>query len=210
MHIYDISLTVTPDLPVWPNDPRVVIERVAEIGHNSSANISRLEMSAHSGTHVDAPLHFIADGAPVDRIPLKILTGRVYLMHLPNVTTITAEALQKADIPPRTRRIIFRTRNSQYWSKSISGFQTDFVGISEDGARFLVNKGLKLVGIDYMSVAPFINGDPTHQIFLKAGIILLEGLDLSKVSQGRYMLYCLPLKLGGADGAPARAILVGV
>jgi arylformamidase len=132
------------------------------------------------------------------------------LLYLPDVDTITAAILQKANIPPRTRRIIFKTRNSDYWTKKVTGFQTNFVGISEDGARYLVQRGVKLVGIDYLSVAPFSNGDPTHLVLLESGVVLLEGLDLSKVSQGHYTLYCLPLKLAGADGAPARAIMVGV
>jgi arylformamidase len=210
MHIYDISLTLTSDLPVWPGDPRVSVERVLEIGPDSSANVSRLAMSAHSGTHVDAPLHFLEKGTSVDRIPLKNLTGRAYLVHLPHANIITAEVLAAANIPTRTRRVLFKTRNSQYWSKKSNEFQTDFVGLSEDGARFLIKKGIKLVGIDYLSIAPYADGDPTHKTLLMAGVVVLEGLDLSKVSQGRYMLYCLPLKLGGADGAPARAILVGV
>ena len=167
-------------------------------------------MSAHSGTHVDAPLHFLEKGASVDRIPLKNLTGRAYLVHLPQVDTITAEVLAAANIPTRTRRVLFKTRNSQHWSKKSNEFQTDYVGLSEDGARFLIKKGVKLVGIDYLSIAPYDDVDPTHKTLLKAGVVVLEGLDLSKVSQGRYMLYCLPLKLGGAEGAPARAILIGV
>jgi arylformamidase len=210
MHIYDISLTLTSDLPVWPGDPRVCVERVTEIGPESSANVSRLAMSAHSGTHVDAPLHFLDKGASVDRIPLKNLTGRAYLVHLPQVDTITAEVLAAANIPTRTRRVLFKTRNSQHWSKKSNEFQTDYVGLSEDGARFLIKKGVKLVGIDYLSIAPYDDVDPTHKTLLKAAVVVLEGLDLSKVSQGRYMLYCLPLKLGGAEGAPARAILIGV
>lgn len=210
MQIYDITLTISTDLPVWPGDPKIILERIAEIGQDSSANVTRLEMSAHSGTHVDAPLHFISEGVSVEYISLKILTGRAYLLYLPDVDTITAAILQKANIPPRTRRIIFKTRNSDYWTKKVTGFQTNFVGISEDGARYLVQRGVKLVGIDYLSVAPFSNGDPTHLVLLESGVVLLEGLDLSKVSQGHYTLYCLPLKLAGADGAPARAIMVGV
>lgn len=142
---------------------------------------------------------------------MRILTGRAYVLHLPDdVDVIDADLLQKADIPPRTRRLLFRTRNSEYWSRQEPEFQTDFVGLTAGAAQILVDRGVKLVGIDYLSIAPYKQSRPTHEILLKAGIVIVEGLNLSAVSQGRYTLYCLPLKLAGSDGAPARAILVGV
>jgi arylformamidase len=210
MRTYDITLTVTPDLPTWPGDPRIVLERVGKIEDGANANVSRLDMSVHTGTHVDAPYHFLPDGSTVDQLSLSLLTGRAYVLHLPEAETITAAVLEKAPIPPRTRRLLFKTRNSQYWSCLEEGFQTDFVGISADGAEALVKRGVKLIGVDYLSVAPYKKSRPTHEILLSAGVVLIEGLDLSKVSQGRYTLFCLPLKLGGSDGAPARAILIGV
>jgi arylformamidase len=118
--------------------------------------------------------------------------------------------LEKSGIPPRTRRIIFKTRNSEYWSKNISDFQTAYVGLSADGAQYLVDRGVKLVGVDYLSVAPYQSNLDSHKALLNANVIIVEGLNLSHVSQGRYMLYCLPIKLGASDGAPTRAILVGV
>ncbi len=211
MRIYDISLPITPGMVVWPGDPRVVLERVGKMEEGSDSNVTHLSMSAHTGTHVDAPYHFMGgDSLTVDRLPLKLLTGRAYALHLPDVDLITAGVLEKAEIPPRTRRLLFKTRNSSYWSKSALPFQTQFVAISPDGAQHLVDRGIKLVGIDYFSVAPYADSGPTHQILLKAGVVILEGLDLSKVTQGRYTLHCLPLKLVGCDGAPARAILIGV
>jgi len=168
-------------------------------------------MGAHTGTHVDAPYHFLGGEAPtVEKLPLKILSGRAYVLHLPEVDQITAAVLQTAEIPPRTRRLLFKTRNSQYWVNRTPGFQRDFVAISADGAQYLVDRGVKLVGVDYLSVAPFQDSVPTHEILLKAGVVIVEGLNLADVSQGRYTLHCLPLKLVGADGAPARAILIGV
>jgi arylformamidase len=131
-------------------------------------------------------------------------------LALPDIDLITADDLRKAEIPPRTRRILFKTRNSAYWHSKEKSFQSDFVGLSADAAQVMVDRGVKLVGIDYLSIAPYKQSRPTHQILLNAGIIILEGLDLSAVSQGRYSLYCLPLKLVGSDGAPARAMLVGV
>ena len=141
---------------------------------------------------------------------LSVLNGRAYVLYLPNVDLITASILEKAEIPPRTRRVLFKTRNSEYWEKKLPDFQTDFVALSPDAAQYLVDRGVKLVGIDYLSIAPYHQGLVAHQILLKAGMVILEGLDLSNVSQGRYSLYCLPLKLAGSDGAPARAILIGV
>ena len=211
MRIYDISLTISPEIPIWPGDPRVVLERIATIESGSEVNLTRLELSAHTGTHVDAPFHlFSSDAMTVDQLSLKILSGRAYLLNLPDCDLITAKVLEHAEIPPRSRRVLFKTRNSIYWSSHVNGFQKDFVALSKDGAQWLVDRGVKLVGIDYLSIAPYNETRPTHEILLKAGVVVIEGLDLSNVSQGRYTLHCLPLKLAGADGAPARAILVGV
>jgi arylformamidase len=210
MHTYDISLTISPKMPTWPGDPSVVLERIEKIEEGSNANVSKIAMSVHSGTHVDAPYHFLREGNSVERMPLRTLTGRAYVLDLPEVDQITADIIEHSDLPPRTRRLLFKTRNSNYWARQEQEFQEDFVGICEDAAEYLVKRGVKLVGVDYLSVAPFHNSRPTHEILLKAGVVVVEGLDLSAVSQGRYTLYCLPLKLEGSDGAPARAILVGV
>ncbi|MEW5870117.1 MAG: cyclase family protein [Chloroflexota bacterium] len=212
MRIYDISVTIRPELPVWPGDPSIRLERISKMEEGASANVTHLNMGAHVGTHVDAPYHFLGGEAPtVESLPLNLLTGRAYVLHLPDhVERITAEVLQRAEIPPRTRRLLFKTRNSALWARQPQQFDPDFVAITPDGAQYLVGRGIKLIGVDYLSVAPFQEGAPTHQILLRAGMILLEGLDLSQVSQGRYTLYCLPLKIAGSDGAPARAILIGV
>lgn len=210
MRTYDISLTISPDMPVWPGDPGVVLERVSKIEEGANSNVTRMAISAHTGTHVDAPFHFLPEGKPVERLVLKVLTGRAYVLGLEKADLITAAVLENSEIPPRTRRLLIKTRNSQYWKQEDKAFQTDFVGISADGAEFLVKRGVKLVGVDYLSVAPYKQSRPTHEILLKAGVVIVEGLDLSEVSQGRYSLFCLPLKLAGSDGAPARAILIGV
>ena len=210
MRTYDITLTISPDLPTWPGDPGVELERVEKIEDGSNANVSRVDMGVHTGTHVDAPFHFLQDGITVDKIDLSLLTGRAYVLHLPEVDVITAPVLENAQIPPRTRRVLFKTRNSESWAKKDLVFNTDFVGLSEDGAEYLVRRGVKLVGMDYLSVAPYKKSRPTHEKLLEAGVVIVEGLDLSEVSQGRYTLYCLPLKIANSDGAPARAILIGV
>lgn len=211
MRIYDITLTITPNLPTWPGDPPIVVERFVKMEDGAPNNVTRIAMCAHTGTHVDAPRHFLSgDVETVDELPLKTLTGRVYVLELLDEKVITAKTLEKAEIPPRTRRLIFKTRNSDLWANPAHEFKQDFVAVSPDAAEFLVERGVKLVGVDYLSVAAFDDPVPTHEILLNAGIVVIEGLNLSEVSQGRYSLYCLPIKLGGSDGAPTRAILIGV
>jgi len=210
MKIYDVSVTLLKDMPIWPGDPQFVWERVHKIESGDNSNTSRVEMGVHTGTHVDAPYHFLPDGKGVDQLSLKLLTGRVYVLHVPDVKLITADVLKNSEIPPRTRRILIKTNNSEFWAKNVSTFQTDFAALTADGADYLVQRGVRLVGVDYLSVAPYKNSRPTHEVLLKAGVVIIEGLNLSGVDQGRYMLYCLPLKIQGSDGAPARTILVGV
>jgi arylformamidase len=211
MRTYDISLTISPDMPVWPGDPKVVIKRIAKISEGDNANVSQLELSVHTGTHLDAPNHFLdQDKTTVEQLDLKTLAGRAYVLHLPDeVDLITRTILENAEIPPRTRRLLLRTRNSHLWAQQEKKFNQTFVGIDASGAEYLTERGVRLVGVDYLSVAPYHEGRPTHEILLGSGVVIVEGLDLSQVSQGRYTLYCLPLKLQGAEGAPARAILIG-
>jgi arylformamidase len=211
MKTYDISLTITPTMAVWPGDPKPLFERVSKIEEGRNANGSNMSMSVHTGTHVDAPYHFLQDGSTVEKMPLDVLIGRAYVAQLPDsVNVITPAELEAAAIPPRTRRVLIRTRNSKYWSKEPTKFQEDFVGVDAAAAEYLVKRGVKLIGIDYLSVAPYKNSKPTHITLLKAGLVILEGLNLSQVSRGRYNLICLPLKLEGRDGSPARAVLIGV
>jgi arylformamidase len=210
MRTYDITLTITPQSIVWPGDAPVVIKHTSSIALGDNANVSEISMSCHTGTHVDAPHHFLNNGVTVDDLSLDLLVGRAYVLHLPDVNMITASVLMQADIPPRTRRLLFKTRNSDLWANGNREFQTDFVALSVDAAELLVDRNVKVVGIDYLSIAPYKMGTPVHTILLNAGVVVIEGLDLSQVSQGRYTLHCLPLKLGGTDGAPTRAVLVGV
>jgi arylformamidase len=209
MKIYDISLTIQNGMVVWPGDPQVTLERVSKIEDGANANVSRLELSVHTGTHLDAPCHFIPGAKALDTLPLDILIGPVQVVQLPDsVNLITAREVAQAGIAPGTIRVLFKTRNSAYWLKPEQVFETGFVGVSADGAEALVKMGIRLVGIDYLSIAPFKKSRPTHEVLLKAEMIVLEGVNLNEVQPGMYTLICLPPKLGGSDGSPARAVLV--
>lgn len=207
MSFYDISLEISPDMPVWPGDDPVRLERVRSIADGANSNVTHLACSVHTGTHVDAPVHFIEDAAGVHQLPLQKLIGQAQVVQLGEVDVLDASALDEADLPDGVERILFKTRNSQYWTTAGRTFQKDFVAIDATGASWLASRGVQLVGVDYLSVAPFGESKEPHQILLRAGILILEGVDLSQVDAGRYMLYCLPLKLVGSDGAPARAVL---
>ncbi len=179
------------------------------IENGEEDNLSQLNMGVHTGTHMDAPYHFVSDGKKIDEIPLETFIGVCQVIQVEDsVNLVTAKEIDEARIDPSIPRVLIKTRNSTEWIKPHPVFKKDFVGISVDGAKALVAKGIKLVGLDYLSVAPFNQGKPVHDIFLQAGLVLLEGTDLSKVSPGRYQLISLPLKLGDTEGAPVRAILI--
>ena len=210
MRLYDISVGISSDLPIWPGDPPLKLERFNKIEEGEDANVTKMSCCVHVGTHIDAPSHYIEGGDGIDGLPPEVLIGRAYVVDLMEADNISAEILDQAGIPPRTRRLLFKTRNSALWSKKKGNFQQDYVGVDSSGAEWLVRKGIQLVGIDYLGIAPFTQTKEPHKILLKAGTVILEGLDLSQVSRGRYTLYCLPIKIIGCDGAPARAILAGV
>jgi len=207
MEIFDISVLINPSLPVWPGEASVQIKRVSNIESGDNANVSHISLGAHTGTHVDAPLHFFTDGVSLEKIPLDHFIGEVNIVEIKGVKTITADDIKKVIKLEPGSRILFKTSNSKYWIQGESVFQKEFVAVSPDAARYLVDHEVKLVGIDYLSIAPFSDTRPTHEILLGAGIPILEGIDLSKVNAGLYSLFCLPLKLDGVDGAPVRAIL---
>jgi arylformamidase len=210
MTLYDISLPVSPGLPVWPGDPSVELEQVSSMDAGAHDNISRLACSVHTGTHVDAPHHFLNDHRTVETLSLEVLTGSAQVIQIhENIPVITAAVLEKAGILPVTTRLLLKTSNSLLWERGECKFDEGFVGVSLDGAEWLVHAGVKLVGIDYLSIAPYKQSIPTHQPLLKPGIVILEGLNLSAVPPGFYDLFCLPLNLVGSDGAPARVILIG-
>ena len=208
MTIHDISLTISEALPIWPGDPPLQMTQPAQLAKGDPYTLTQLNMSAHTGTHVDAPSHFFQEGTGIDALDLDVLVGQALVVDVGNADAITAPLLENLELPANTKRSLFRTRNSRLWTQGETQFVEDFVAITSDGARWLVDYGVKLVGVDYLSISPFADPIPTHQILLGAGVIPVEGLNLSGIAPGEYQLVCLPLKIAGGDGAPARAILI--
>ena len=208
MRIVDISLPISPQLPVWPGDPPVEIEKLSAIVDGADANVSKISCGVHMGTHVDAPYHFIDSGQGIEMLALEVLIGPAFVLDLIGTDTIDRQALEGQEIPADVERLLFKTRNSMYWATGVKSFQEDFVAVDESGAEWLVEQSIKLVGVDYLSVAPFHAGVPTHQKLLRHGVVIVEGLDLSSAAAGWYDLACLPLKIIASDGAPARAVLM--
>ncbi len=208
MPIYDISLTLSPSLVVWPGDPPVNLTQPVSMERGDMFTLTRMDISAHTGTHVDAPAHFVAGGAGVDSLDLNTLIGPALVVDARAARELSASVLESLAMPAGTQRVLFRTRNSELWRGPHTVFDEDFVAITADGASWLVEHGVRLVGVDYLSVAPFAESAPTHQILLAAGVIAVEGLNLSEIEPGEYQLCCLPLKIAGADGTPTRAVLV--
>jgi arylformamidase len=208
MAIHDISLPVSNALVVWPGDPPIHITHPTHYDKGDTAMVSRIAMGAHTGTHVDAPLHFLEDGSSVEALDLNRLIGPALVLHVPNADDLSAAVLENLAIPPHTKRVLFRTRNSDIWQQETTTFFEDFVAVTKDGAQWLVDHGVQVVGVDYLSVASFKDLTTPHRILLRAGVIPVEGLDLSAISPGLYQLICLPLKMAGLEGAPARAILI--
>ena len=209
MTLYDISIPISSNLPTWPDDPPVRIERYRKIEDGARSNVSRIDMGAHSGTHVDAPYHFLGGNTlTVDAIPLDILIGHTQVIQIPDeINLITRDVLMNINITEKSQRVLFKTRNSNYWAEYGNNFRQDYVSIRADGAQYLVEQKIKLVGVDYLSVEPYEIESPTHKILLEGNIIIIEGLDLSKIIPGRYKLFCLPVRIAGAEGSPARVIL---
>lgn len=206
--ILDISVPLSAGLPVWPGDPDVVLERIRSISAGLASNDSRIACSVHSGTHVDAPAHFIENGVTVDQLALGTLIGPATVIELPEVSIVTPEILEKAVLPKGIHRLLIKTRNSTLWNDPHHPFQPEFAALSAEAAVWIVEKGIRLVGVDYLSVQLFGDIEPlTHRVLLQAGVIIIEGLDLRKANPGEYSLVCLPIKLAGSDGAPARAVL---
>ncbi len=204
--LIDISVTLKSGMVHWPGDPPVKIKSTHSMAKGDAANVSKIDMGSHTGTHMDAPYHFIRSGKGIDRMPLDATIGEARVIEIHDAVSITPEELKRHRIC-RGERILFKTKNSsRYWKKNF--FVTDFVYIASEAAKYLARCGIRAIGIDALSVGEYKeDGALTHRTLLKAGIWIIEGLDLSKVRAGKYELICLPLKLWHGDGAPARAVL---
>jgi arylformamidase len=205
--IFDISVPLTTGGTVYPGNPEIRIEPASEVSKGASSNVSRLSFGSHTGTHVDAMKHFFDDGSTVDKLPLESLIGPATVIAFPDdVMQVTAAHLKQHRLDG-VARLLIRTRNSGYINDGT--FHPDYTYVAPDGAEHLVSLGVKLVGVDYLSVEQFHSGHhKTHRTLLGKDIVIVEGLDLSAVAPGKYELYCLPLRLAGLDGAPARAVLI--
>ncbi len=202
----DISVPIYTGMVHWPDNPPVRIERMQDLSRGDAANVSKIELGAHTGTHMDAPRHFLADGIGLDEMPLDATIGKARVISIEHPRAVLPEELQAFNIQAG-ERVLFRTQNSERCWK-VDQFFEDFVYISAAAAQYLVERQVRTIGIDYLSVGGYVyDGVETHQILLRAGIWLIEGLNLSAVEPGNYELVCLPLRVRGADGAPARAIL---
>jgi arylformamidase len=202
----DVSVPVSAGMIVYDGDPEVGVERVTDIARGDLATVSRVELGSHTGTHVDAPRHFLRAGAGADELPLDALTGPAVVADARGLPgDIDAVALTAMALPEGAERVLFRTHDGDLWERG--SFTRDFAGVAADAARELVAMGVRLVGIDYLSIAPSADPAPTHRALLEAGVVIVEGLDLRDAAPGPYELVCLPLRLEGGDGAPARALL---
>jgi len=210
MKIYDVSVPIGEQTPVYEGDPKVVIETANAIAKGDTANVSKLCFGAHTATHVDAPNHFIEGAGKVDALPFEVLIGKARVVELPKDVIAIEDSHVKGANLQGVERVLFKTRNSDFWKNSGQDFRKDFTYIAPEAAKELVNLGIKLVGIDYLSVEKFGSEDfGTHLTLLSAQVVIIEGLDLREVSAGDYELICLPMKIAGGtgDGAPARTVL---
>ncbi len=200
----DLSVALRQGMPFYPGDAPLSVEMMSDVRRGDAFSLSRICLSSHAGTHIDAPAHFVKDGLPIDRMPLDLAIGRARLLEIRHDAEILVDEIAGRFQPGEA--LLFRTRNSerQWWRES---FRADYVHLESDTAAYLVRQGVRLVGSDYLSIAgPGDGAAAVHRTLLAAGIWIIEGLDLSKVSAGVYELICLPLKIAGGDGAPARVI----
>ncbi len=204
----DVSVPIRDGMVHWPDNPPIVLERMMDMEHGDAANVSKISLGVHTGTHVDAPVHFDAKAKGADAIPLDALMGSARVVAIKDKKQVKVAELQAANVKAG-ERILLKTRNSPTAWKKAPQFVEDAVHIAPDAARWLASRGVKTVGIDYLSVGGFAagNGVEVHHALIDAGVWIIEGLDLSKVPEGPCDLICLPLKIAGSDGAPARALV---
>jgi arylformamidase len=203
--LLDVSVPLAAGMPAYPGNPDFELQPVKRIADGGSSNVSRLVLGTHTGTHVDAPKHFIDDGMGADALPLDLLLGRARVVEITKRGGIGPDELAAAGLREDIR-VLLKTSNSALWNAG--GFHADYTYVTEEGARYLVEQGVKVIGVDYLSVEQFKKaGGPAHRALLSHGVVIIEGLNLSEAEPGMYEMYCLPLRVVGGDGAPARVIL---
>ena len=206
--IYDVTVPITNSMPVWPGDPPVRLTAKSHLSRDKThtVRLTNIEMGSHTGTHIDAPFHMTDEGKRLDEFPLETLTGKVTVFEIPGARSLGRTELERLNWDG-VERVLFKTENSSHWQDG--KFYEEFVYLEPDGAEFLVQQGVRLVGIDYLSIDKFRSqSHPSHFVLLKQNIPIIEGLNLAAVPAGEYTLVALPLKLQDADGAPARVILM--
>lgn len=198
-------------MPTWPGEQGPRVEPLKRLARGDSSNVSVVTLGDHTGTHVDPPVHFIEGGAPVDALSLDALVGPCQVVSYHEDEHISGKWLDGSAISPGTQRVVFKTRNSARWADPAAPFDKDFIALDETAAHWLVARGVKLVGIDYLSIEPFGSGKighPVHVALLRAGVVIVEGLDLHEVMPGIYEIVCAPLKIADGTGSPARVFLI--
>jgi arylformamidase len=208
--IIDISLPISEKLLVWPGDPPIEVEPSSRIAQGDAANVSRIRMGTHTGTHIDPPFHFLDDGRTVDNLPFDALVGEALVADLQDIPgNIGSDELEALGIERGTERLLLKTANSSMWESVPHEFPDEYVNVTPDGAAWIAERGIRLVGIDFLGIeARGAEGHPTHVTLLGSRVVIVEGLDLAHVDPGKYQFVCLPLRIAGGDGAPARAILI--
>ena len=210
MPFYDVTVPLSNELPTYPGDPGIQIGDWRSLANGDSANVSVVNFGAHTGTHVDAPAHFISGANKIENLPLDALIGEALVVEVPPDVIEIGQEFVSAHVSPGIERVLFKTRNSAFWNEPEPQFHSDFTHLTTDAATWLAGHGAKLVGIDYLSIERFKSpGHPTHLALLEQGVVIVEGLNLTGVPAGKYELFCLPMRLRShlGDGAPARAVL---
>lgn len=205
--LIDISVALHPGLPVWPGNDPFCVEHVQSIKSGNTANVTQLKAGSHTGTHIDAPLHFVDGAKTTLEIPLEKLVGLCQVVPFQGKAKITAQDLEALQLKPGIGKLLFKTDNSRLWDDMSHTFYEDYCALTADAARWIVNQGIHLVGIDYLSIQLFHDSFETHVILLSNEVVIVEGLDLRQVDPGIYRLICLPLKIQAVEGTLARAVL---
>ena len=206
--IHDVSVPITNTMPVWPSDPPVKLTPQSHLSRDKShtVRLTTIQMGSHTGTHIDAPWHFVENGRQLNQIPIETLVGKANVFELPDIRSIGRQDVERLPLSG-VERVLFKTENSKHWNDG--RFFEEFVYLEPEAAQVLVDHGVKLVGIDYLSIDKFKSEKhPTHFVLLERNVVILEGLNLSAVAPGEYDLVALPLNLQDADGAPTRVILI--